>query len=132
MVILTRAQIEADETLTYCKCGDCGETFVAEQDDEYNGNCIYCGQYEFLDEEDLLTSEIMEIEKEVNSIPLYQINEGEESLLICETDTPEVQAEIIAAAAFQTVFEHGQWYVKVCDQTFAVVDTNDGIGFELL
>jgi hypothetical protein len=69
-------------------------------------------------------------------------------MLKCETNTPQVENEIMLAAneeisgikpihkELTTVFEHGQWWVQcvICGAAWSVVDCqtdgDDAIGFE--
>jgi len=56
-------------------------------------------------------------------------NEGFATLL-SETNTPEVEANIMQTANPRAVFEKGQWWFKAAGHIFAVVDTTEGLEFE--
>lgn len=54
-------------------------------------------------------------------------------MLKCETDTPEVKAEIKQMVNPEIIFKHGQWWVRIdfnprsIPILFSVVDTNNGL-----
>lgn len=58
-----------------------------------------------------------------------EMPEGEEPLR-STIDSPEVREEVEALARPDVVYEHGQWWVKTCGVTFAVVDTDTGLDLE--
>ncbi len=56
--------------------------------------------------------------------------EFSDSPLPSEQNTPEIRAQIEALAKPEIVFEHGHWWVKFCDLTFDVTDTDRGFELE--
>lgn len=54
----------------------------------------------------------------------------EEDVLRSIINSPEVQAEVEALARPDVVYEHGQWWVKLGEAVFSVIDTGDGLDLE--